>query len=176
MEVVRELLKRGANVDAATKKGNTALHIASLAGQEEVVKLLVQHGASVNVQSQNGFTPLYMAAQENHDNVVRYLLANGANQSLATEVNLIFAIFLLLITTKKSKHFKVFLKKSFADILMTQRIVNLADDITFCFVNFTGRFHTGGCGYATGSRQGRRSLTGERQQGKSPTSCFTHCR
>lgn len=80
------LLKRGAVVDAATKKGNTALHIASLAGQEEVVKLLVQYGASVNVQSQNGFTPLYMAAQENHDNVVRYLLANGANQSLATEV------------------------------------------------------------------------------------------
>lgn len=30
LEVVRELLKRGAVVDAATKKGNTALHIASL--------------------------------------------------------------------------------------------------------------------------------------------------
>lgn len=73
-------------MDAATKKGNTALHIASLAGQEEVVRLLVQAGASVNVQSQNGFTPLYMAAQENHDNVVRFLLASGANQSLATEV------------------------------------------------------------------------------------------
>ena len=80
-----ELLSRGAIVDAATKKGNTALHIASLAGQEEVVKLLIQHNASVNVQSQNGFTPLYMAAQENHDSVVKLLLANGANQSLATE-------------------------------------------------------------------------------------------
>lgn len=76
-------------MDAATKKGNTALHIASLAGQEEVVRLLVNHSASVNVQSQNGFTPLYMAAQENHDNVVKYLLANGANQSLSTEVNYI---------------------------------------------------------------------------------------
>ena len=114
--VVTELLSRGATVDASTKKGNTALHIASLgklhslcpvaflnpsqlfyfglivinfftsAGQEEVVRLLVQHGAAVNVQSQNGFTPLYMAAQENHDNVVKFLLANGANQSLATEV------------------------------------------------------------------------------------------
>ncbi|UYV83170.1 ANK2 [Cordylochernes scorpioides] len=67
------------------QKGNTALHIASLAGQEEVVRLLVRSGANVNVQSQNGFTPLYMAAQENHDGVVRFLLANGANQSLATE-------------------------------------------------------------------------------------------
>ena len=30
IQVVQELLKRGANVDSATKKGNTALHIASL--------------------------------------------------------------------------------------------------------------------------------------------------
>lgn len=30
VQVVQELLKRGAIVDAATKKGNTALHIASL--------------------------------------------------------------------------------------------------------------------------------------------------
>lgn len=30
VHVVTELLKRGANVDSATKKGNTALHIASL--------------------------------------------------------------------------------------------------------------------------------------------------
>lgn len=64
--------------------------MSAAAGQEDVVKLLVEHGASVNVQSQNGFTPLYMAAQENHDNVVKYLLSNGANQSLATEVRVLF--------------------------------------------------------------------------------------
>ena len=33
VQVVRELLERGAKIDSATKKGNTALHIASLAGQ-----------------------------------------------------------------------------------------------------------------------------------------------
>ncbi|ETE68115.1 Ankyrin-3, partial [Ophiophagus hannah] len=85
VEVVSELIQRGANVDAATKKGNTALHIASLAGQTEVVKVLVTNGANVNAQSQNGFTPLYMAAQENHLEVVKFLLDNGASQSLATE-------------------------------------------------------------------------------------------
>uniref|UniRef100_A0A672JHV5 Ankyrin 3a n=1 Tax=Salarias fasciatus TaxID=181472 RepID=A0A672JHV5_SALFA len=67
------------------KKGNTALHIASLAGQTEVVKELVTNGANVNAQSQNGFTPLYMAAQENHLEVVRFLLENSASQSMATE-------------------------------------------------------------------------------------------
>nr|XP_020472182.1 ankyrin-3-like isoform X16 [Monopterus albus] len=86
VEVVAELIKHGANVDAATKqKGNTALHIASLAGQAEVVKELVTHGANINAQSQNGFTPLYMAAQENHLDVVQFLLDNGSSQSIATE-------------------------------------------------------------------------------------------
>ena len=33
VSVVTELLSRNAKIDAATKKGNTALHIASLAGQ-----------------------------------------------------------------------------------------------------------------------------------------------
>ena len=37
VSVVTELLSRGAKIDAATKKGNTALHIASLAGQVNCV-------------------------------------------------------------------------------------------------------------------------------------------
>ncbi|XP_036335304.1 ankyrin-3 isoform X2 [Rhagoletis pomonella] len=85
IDIVSELLRRGINVNNATKKGNTALHIASLAGQKDVIKLLIQYNANVNVQSLNGFTPLYMAAQENHDACVRFLLAKGANPSLATE-------------------------------------------------------------------------------------------
>lgn len=36
----------------AKQKGNTALHIASLAGQAEVVKVLVKEGADINAQSQ----------------------------------------------------------------------------------------------------------------------------
>lgn len=34
------------------QKGNSALHIASLAGQADVVEVLVENGAKVNVQSQ----------------------------------------------------------------------------------------------------------------------------
>jgi len=37
---------------AVKQKGNTALHIASLAGHEDIVKILVQNGATVNVSSQ----------------------------------------------------------------------------------------------------------------------------
>jgi uncharacterized membrane protein len=38
------------------QKGNTALHIASLAGHEDIVKMLVANGAKVNVQAQVGQT------------------------------------------------------------------------------------------------------------------------
>lgn len=39
-------------VSVFTQKGNTALHIAALAGQEQVVTELVNYGANVNAQSQ----------------------------------------------------------------------------------------------------------------------------
>ncbi len=34
------------------QKGNTALHIAALAGKDEIVKILVRNGAKVNTQAQ----------------------------------------------------------------------------------------------------------------------------
>lgn len=40
------------------QKGNTALHIAALAGQDEVVRELVNYGANVNAQSQVMLGPL----------------------------------------------------------------------------------------------------------------------
>ncbi|RMC11749.1 hypothetical protein DUI87_11873 [Hirundo rustica rustica] len=85
LEKALDYLKNGVDINISNQKGNTALHIASLAGQAEVVKVLVTNRANVNAQSQNGFTPLYMAAQENHLEVVKFLLDNGASQSLATE-------------------------------------------------------------------------------------------
>uniref|UniRef100_A0A3B4AEK7 ZU5 domain-containing protein n=1 Tax=Periophthalmus magnuspinnatus TaxID=409849 RepID=A0A3B4AEK7_9GOBI len=78
-------IKNGIDINIANQKGNTALHIAALAGQEKVVAELVHYGANVNAQSHKGFSPLYMAAQENHLEVVKFLLENGANQSLPTE-------------------------------------------------------------------------------------------
>ena len=47
------------------QKGNTSLHIASLAGQEEVVKILIYNGAYVNVQAQVGIIWQFYFYQRN---------------------------------------------------------------------------------------------------------------
>lgn len=183
LEIVKELLKRGANVNSATKKGNTALHIASLgkniytyktfyrhcvficilrltikclflAGQYDVVVTLVEHGALVNVQSQNGFTPLYMAAQENHDRVVKYLLANGANQNLATEV------WVPEWTANKRWTYK--------------NVRSVTPNLTsvFCVL---GRIYTVRCRNATRSRKGSDRAVGKWYQRQSALTRIAYC-
>jgi len=49
---MRSLNCSSCDIRCRLQKGNTALHIASLAGQEDVIRILVQQGAKVNVQSQ----------------------------------------------------------------------------------------------------------------------------
>lgn len=62
IEVVKELLKRGAGVNFTTKKGNTALHIAALAGQKLAVEVLLDSGASVNSKAQVCFARCRIAS------------------------------------------------------------------------------------------------------------------
>jgi ankyrin repeat protein len=47
VEVVRELLKHGANVKSADKAGCTPLYKAASKGHVEVVRELLKHGAKV---------------------------------------------------------------------------------------------------------------------------------
>ena len=49
-----------------TQKGNTALHIAALAGQEQVVTELVNYGANVNAQSQVRFSAALIVMIKGH--------------------------------------------------------------------------------------------------------------
>lgn len=57
------------------QKGNTALHIAALAGQEQVVTELVNYGANVNAQSQVRFVAALTAVITGHtEAALQYLL------------------------------------------------------------------------------------------------------
>ena len=55
------LLEGGADVNAATARGNTALHAATRRGWTEIIELLVEHGAMLEVRNARGQTPLDLA-------------------------------------------------------------------------------------------------------------------
>ena len=86
VEVVRELLRRGAEVDTVVEDfdGNlyTALYVASQNGHLEVVRELLSNGAAINFMSNDhGMTPLRAAFGRGHLEVVRELLARGATST-----------------------------------------------------------------------------------------------
>jgi len=77
-ECAYHLLESGADKDAKTRDGYTALMLASRAGHIETVKVLVEGGASVNaVLPEDGATAIMFAIQEGHDDIVKYLCRDG---------------------------------------------------------------------------------------------------
>jgi len=72
------VLTRGANVDAATDAGDTALTLAAALGHAEVVKALVANRCKVNARAYRHTTALMAAAKSGYVDVVRLLIAGGA--------------------------------------------------------------------------------------------------
>jgi ankyrin repeat protein len=78
-ETVRILLDQGANPNAKTASGATALLLATNDEREAVVPILLERGASANAADDTGVTPLMMAAEAGSLEAVKALLAHGAN-------------------------------------------------------------------------------------------------
>ena len=83
LAVVRELLAKGAEVDAAENHGATPLYVASKLGHSEVARELLLKGADVDAAAHDGYTPLLIASKNSHLAVVRVLLAKGAKVDAA---------------------------------------------------------------------------------------------
>lgn len=80
VEIVAELLRRGASVTHKDDFGLTALHTAARANLSAATsKLLLVHGADVDARDDDGATPLYLAASMGHADVVQLLLDRGAS-------------------------------------------------------------------------------------------------
>jgi ankyrin repeat protein len=75
---VRNLLDKGANVNARSEQGWTALMKACASGDVDVVKLLLDKGADVNAKDYEG-TALIKASSFGRLDVVRLLLKRGAD-------------------------------------------------------------------------------------------------
>ena len=63
IEVVRALLKTGADIEAQDINGNTPLYEAAIGGYKEVIEVLTEKGANKEAQDKDGNTPLYVAEQ-----------------------------------------------------------------------------------------------------------------
>jgi ankyrin repeat protein len=81
LDIVRLLLDRGANIEAADMKhGHTSLMLASQNGRLDVVKELLDRGANINAAGRpDGWTALIFASFMGHLDVVKELLDRGAN-------------------------------------------------------------------------------------------------
>ena len=79
IEMVKNALTEGANVNAKDSDSNTALYTASRRGHTEIVKILLDNGAKVNVKDNNGWTALITASKRGLTEIVKILLENGAN-------------------------------------------------------------------------------------------------
>lgn len=78
-DLVRLLLERGADVNAATSLGETPLHTAALHGRPVEAALLLERGANPNARLSNGMTPLHWAAQRGYSEFVSLLLERSAD-------------------------------------------------------------------------------------------------
>jgi hypothetical protein len=93
LEMVRELLKRGASIDLPNSFGGTALTSAAYYGNLSIVLVLLQHSTNPDLQNglqngtadlQNG-TALMAAAHQGHEACVKALLRAKANTQLLDE-------------------------------------------------------------------------------------------
>jgi ankyrin repeat protein len=84
-EIVSLLLQNGESLTSRTDCGNTALHLASEAGQLNMVKYLVdlQTDGQCSLNYDNE-TPLHLAARNGRDYLVIYFAKNGKNINAAS--------------------------------------------------------------------------------------------
>ncbi|MEJ2780413.1 ankyrin repeat domain-containing protein [Stygiolobus sp. CP850M] len=77
VEIVRVLLKRGADPNAKDNYGSTPLHEAAKEGHVEIVKLMLERGADPRIADNGGCIPLDYA----EDSVIRSLLESAMRNS-----------------------------------------------------------------------------------------------
>ena len=84
IEVVKQLLAKGANVGAKNAGGETVLNQAIFNGHKAIVELLIEKGSNVNEKDKSGETPLHLAAHLDHKEIVELLIKKGADVNAKT--------------------------------------------------------------------------------------------
>uniref|UniRef100_T1JYG8 SOCS box domain-containing protein n=1 Tax=Tetranychus urticae TaxID=32264 RepID=T1JYG8_TETUR len=78
-EIIKLLLKEGADLNALSCHGNNALQLAAQTKSLEAVQLLIDAGSNIEKANANGQTPLAIACINNRLETVEFLLRLGAD-------------------------------------------------------------------------------------------------
>ena len=82
-EIIKVIIRAGANLDLQDKKGNTALHLtADVSEGDRMYRegiALIEAGAALNFQNIEGDTPLHLAIRSLSDELASALISKGAN-------------------------------------------------------------------------------------------------
>jgi uncharacterized protein len=79
LELVRALIKAGANVKLETQLGSSAITEAAIIGNAPVLEALLKAGADPNFKTPNGETPIMAAARSGEVDAAKALLDAGAD-------------------------------------------------------------------------------------------------
>jgi ankyrin repeat protein len=79
LELVRALIKAGANVKLKNQFGTSALTEAAIIGSAPIIDVLLKAGADPNFKNSDGETPLMAAARSGKVDAAKALLAAGAD-------------------------------------------------------------------------------------------------
>lgn len=71
--IVKELVRAGADVNAADKTGKNALHYALEYGNHETARFLIKKGADYNQPDNKGVTPVQLIAEKGYDTLLELL-------------------------------------------------------------------------------------------------------
>lgn len=84
LSVLKLILELGgsANLEARENRGNTALHMAVIYGQDEVVRCLLREGANINARNMDGDTPLHLAVEWRREVVLETLVEVGVDVNI----------------------------------------------------------------------------------------------
>ena len=73
-DVVKELIRAGADINAKNKDGNTALHFALKNGNIDVSRFLVKKGADYQAVNNKGETPMEIAVEKGYETVLELMM------------------------------------------------------------------------------------------------------
>ena len=82
LNLVRDLIELGANLDWQGGYGWTALHVCAWYNHPEIARMLIDAGADMNILNNDGWTALHLCAYWNHPETARMLIDAGADKTI----------------------------------------------------------------------------------------------